>query len=116
MPLSDPHDREHLHTRAYEFRGFRRSDGLWDIEGHLTDRKTYHFMNEFRGKIAAGEPLHDMWIRLTIDDDFVVRDIEAATDAGPFRVCPDIVPSFKKVVGLRMGRGWRQQLKERVGG
>lgn len=116
MPLSDPVEREHLHARTYEFRGFRRSDGLWDIEGHLTDRKAYRFKNDFRGEIEAGEPLHDMWIRLTIDEDFLVHDIEAATDAGPFRVCPDVVPNFKRIIGVRMSTGWRQKVRERVGG
>jgi hypothetical protein len=83
MALSPPAEREPLHRRACDIRGYRRADGLWDIEGRLTDTKTYAFPNEWRGEIASGEPIHDMWIRLTVDDDFVVRDIEVVTDAGP---------------------------------
>ncbi len=38
MPLSPPAaSREHIHTRVVECRGYRRDDGLWDIEGHITD-------------------------------------------------------------------------------
>lgn len=116
MPLSPPADRDQIHTRAMEFRGYHRADGLWDIEGHLTDVKTYAFPNEFRGEIAPGEPLHDMWLRVTVDDHFVIRDIEAATDAGPFEVCPAIAPNFKKMIGVRMRSGWRRQVRERLGG
>ena len=116
MPLPPPVEREHLHTRNIEFRGYRRADGLWDIEAHLTDVKTYDFANEFRGEILAGASLHDMWLRVTIDEDFVVRDIEAVTDGAPFQVCPAIAANFKKMVGARMRRGWRNEVRERLGG
>ncbi|HYD97931.1 MAG TPA: DUF2889 domain-containing protein, partial [Alphaproteobacteria bacterium] len=79
MPLSAPAARRHIHTRTVTCQGFRREDGLWDIEGHMTDVKTYAFGNEWRGEIAPGEPLHDMWMRLTIDDGFTVHAVEAVT-------------------------------------
>lgn len=41
MPLSPPEPREHIHSRDIILRGYRREDGLWDIEAHLTDTKTY---------------------------------------------------------------------------
>ncbi len=116
MPLPPPVERQHLHTRTFQFSGYRRGDGLWDIDGHMTDIKTYGFKNDFRGEIGPEEPLHDMWIRLTLDDDFLVHDIEAATEAAPYQVCPQITPNFKKVIGVRVGRGWRQKIRERVGG
>jgi hypothetical protein len=117
MPLSAPRvAREHLHDRRYEFQGFRRKDGLWDIEGRMTDSKTYSFPNEYRGEIKAGEPLHDMRIRLTLDDHFIVIDIEVATDGAPFSVCGDVAPNFTIVKGLRVGPGWNKKLKELLGG
>lgn len=64
MPLSSPAPREHRHTRLLDMRGYRREDGLWDIEGHMTDTKTYQFENEHRGSVMPGTALHDMWIRL----------------------------------------------------
>jgi hypothetical protein len=115
-PLSAPTVRERLHTRLYDFGGYAREDGLWDIEGRMTDTKTYAFKNRHRGEVQAGEALHDMWIRLTIDEEFVVRDIEAATAAGPFAICPAVAPNFKRMIGERLGRGWRQNVRERLGG
>ena len=35
MPLPESALREQLHTRRIECRGYRREDGLWDIEGTL---------------------------------------------------------------------------------
>jgi hypothetical protein len=115
-PLSAPAERNELHSRQYDFHGFRRADGLYDIEGRMTDCKTYAFPNRWRGEIAAGDPVHDMWARITIDDDFVVVDIEVHTAAGPFEVCPAITPSFAALKGARIGKGWARALKERFGG
>ncbi len=116
MPLSPPAERKHLHSRRYDFRGYRRRDGLWDIEGRLTDTKTYAFGSRQRGEVAAGEPVHDMSVRLTIDDDFVVREAEAVTDAGPFADCPAIAPAYRRLVGRRIGSGWRRQVRELFAG
>jgi hypothetical protein len=117
MPLSAPAvEREHLHDRKYDFQGFRRKDGLWDIEGRMTDTKTYRFPNEYRGHIEVGEPLHDMRIRLTVDDHFVVQDIEVSTDGSPFAICSEVAPNFAVVKGLKIGSGWNKKLKELLGG
>ena len=116
MPLSAPVERERLHDRRYEFQGFRRTDGLWDIEGRMVDTKTYDFPNHDRGTVHAGTPVHDMLIRLTLDDNFVVRDIEAVTEAAPFAICPAITDSFSVIKGLKLGAGWRRQLKDKLGG
>src|SRR3546814_6328924 len=85
MPLSSPVERTRLHNRTYDFQGYQRADGLWDIEGRIVDTKAYPFANQDRGEIPPGEALHDMSLRLTIDEDFKVHDIEAVTDYSPFR-------------------------------
>ena len=116
MPLSDPAPREHIHTRRVTCDGYRRADGLWDIEGHLVDTKTYAFSNEERGEIGAGVPVHEMRIRLTIDDSFEIQAVEAVTDFSPFGVCREVAPNFERLVGLKIGAGWRRAVQNRVGG
>lgn len=116
MPLPEASPRKHLHTRAIEYRGYEREDGLWDIEAHMTDVKTYEFSNNWRGTVTVGEPLHEMLLRLTIDDNFEVRDVEAATENSPFKMCPDIAPNYKKLIGITMGPGWRKAIRTKVGG
>lgn len=116
MPLSPPVDRQHLHTRTVECHGYFRADGLWDIEGHITDVKTYTHHYEWRGELQPGDPIHQMWIRLTIDDSLTVRDVEAVTDHSPYRVCPEITPNFKRLIGLSLTGGFHRKVRERLGG
>ena len=116
MPLSAPAPRAHIHTRAVRFAGFERDDGLFDIEAHMTDTKTYAFGNDWRGQINPGEALHEMLVRVTVDAQFVVQQVEAVTENSPFQMCPDITPNYTALVGLKMGRGWREGIRELVGG
>ena len=116
MPLSEAAPRKLLHHRTVTCRGYEREDGLWDIEGHMTDVKSYHLNNHDRGEIKAGEPLHEMWIRLTIDLDFLIHDAEACTDHGPYGVCPEIVDRYKQLIGMRIGPGWNLKTKQLFNG
>jgi len=116
MPLSPPTGRQHLHTRHVTCQGFFREDGLWDIEGRITDTKTYEHANEWRGPLKAGEFVHDMSIRLTLDHKFTIVDVEAVTDRSPYRICGEVAPDFRKLIGLRIGGGFHRAVRERLGG
>ncbi len=82
----------------------------------MVDTKTYSFDNEDRGTINSGEPIHDMWLRLTVDDGLTVQDAEAATNAAPFSMCGNITPAFAALKGLTIGPGWRKAVIQRLGG
>ena len=115
LPVSEI-EREHTHTRRVRFEGYKRADGLWDIEAHLTDVKNhdYHLMTGVR---RAGQPIHEMWIRLTIDRAFNVVDAVAASDSVPYPGgCEAIAPAYRKLVGLNLARGFRKAARERLGG
>jgi len=117
MPLSPPKPRHLIHNRAIECRGYEREDGLWDIEAHLVDTKTFATTARDTGKPRqAGEPVHNMWLRLTIDLDMLIHDAEAATDSGPYVNCGDITPNFKALKGITISAGWRRKTREVLGG
>jgi len=116
MPLSKPTGRALLHERDITIRGYRRTDGRFDIEAHLIDTKSYSFPNDDRGEIPAGEPLHEMWVRLTVDDNLTIEASEAVTEHGPYAICPDAAPNFARLAGLSIGRGFLKAASERVGG
>jgi len=108
--------REALHARSIEIRGYAREDGLFDIEGHLVDTKPRDFQLA-SGTRAAGEPVHDMWLRITIDSTLTIVDAAAAMDAMPFvDHCGAIVPAYRKLVGLAIRPGYHNRLKELLGG
>jgi hypothetical protein len=114
--LPEPAAREPLHTRRYDFRGFRREDGLFDIEGRMVDTKDYAFPNEWRGMVEPGDPVHDMQIRLTLDDRFTVMDIAVVTAASPFSICADITPAFDALKGATVAKGWSRTLRNSFSG
>jgi len=116
MPLSPPVGRQHLHTRRVTCQGFFREDGLWDIEGRITDEKSYEHANEWRGPLKPGDFVHDMSIRLTLNDRFTIVDVDAVTDKSPYRICGDVTPDFKKLIGLRVGGGFHREVRARLGG
>jgi hypothetical protein len=116
MPLTTPQPREAIHTRAIEINGYRRVDGLYDIEAHLTDAKTFGQTNFDRGYIPAGEPIHDMWLRLTIDDTMRIVDASAVSDRTPYVMCPSAAPNFARLIGLRIKAGFLREANHLVGG
>lgn len=116
MPLNTPVERELLHLRDIALRGYQRTDGLVDIEAHLVDTKTYTFPNVDRGEVKPGEPLHGMWLRLTINLDLDIVACEASSDFTPYAVCPQAAPNFARLAGLKIGAGFNKAVNERVGG
>ena len=116
MPLPAVAPREPIHTRRIEMQGFLREDGLWDIEGRLTDGKSYAFKNDHRGEVKVGDFIHEMWLRLTVDDTLTIVAVEAATDNSPFAVCPAILPDFQNLKGLKIAKGFNAKVFELFGG
>ncbi len=116
MALSEPHPRERLHLREVFYEGFRRADGLFDIDAHLVDRKDrdYPLATGMRSKEI---PVHEMRVRVTIDTSFNVLFIEATTEHMPYRgYCNTIAPEYKKLVGANLLRGFRKAIAEHLGG
>ncbi len=114
--LSAPAARALLHKRRIECCGYAREDGLYDVEGHLVDVKTHDISNLDRGGIKAGEPLHEMWLRLTVNLDLHVVAVEATTVWGPYSICGDITPNFQRLKGLSIKPGWTQKTRQLLGG
>ena len=116
MPLSLPVAREPSHTRSITINGYRRFDGLYDIEAQLTDTKAYPLANGHRGELPPGTPLHGMWMRVTVDETMLIHRCEAVSDATPYAICPSAAENFSALAGLRIGRGFLRAAAERVGG
>lgn len=116
MPLSAPRSRSSITSRAIRCEGFRRDDGLWEVEAHLADTRTYEAPTPFRSTVPAGEPFHAMSLRLAFDEQREIHEIEVAIDSHPFPECPSVRPNFQRLVGLRMGAGFNKEVQARVGG
>ncbi|MEN9905610.1 MAG: hypothetical protein RLZZ555_2175 [Pseudomonadota bacterium] len=115
MPLSTPQNRRQASTRETLFRCFRRDDGLWDIEGELRDYRQEAFGVRSGHIWQAGEFIHHMLIRATIDEAMGVQAIEAVMDAHPLGPCPQAIANMQRMVGCSMGRGWRKAIDQHLG-
>ena len=117
MPLPEPTAaRTPLHRRTIEIRGWKREDGLYDIEGHLVDAKDVDFRLA-SGMRPKGEPVHSMWLRITVDAKLQIVDAEASTDAMPYPGdCDTIAPEYRKLIGLAIRPGYQKHVKELLGG
>ena len=116
MPLPAPANRRLLHDRAVTYRGYEREDGLWDLEAELVDTKDYPITMFERGELPPGTRIHGMLLRVTVDDDFVIRAIATSMDDTPLPECVGARDPMQAMVGVTMGRGWRQAIDRALGG
>lgn len=108
-------DRMPLHRRNIELQGYRRSDGMYDIEGELLDVKHYDYVNSDGNMRLAGQPLHRMKIRITVDSSMTLREIDAWMLATPFAECQGGTATLDCLIGTSLSAGWRQAI-DRVAG
>lgn len=107
--------REELHLRRIEFRGFRRSDGLFEVQADLTDRKPDDFTPPSGTRmIPANAPIHDHGLRVVFDADMVIRAVESSIRSYPYRECPQGGGTLEALVGLRIGAGWSSEVRRRL--
>lgn len=116
MPLPSPQPRAPEHTRQVTFQGYRREDGLWDIEGEMKDTKSLVFDLQEEGVWQPGEPIHHLAIRLTVDAKLRIHDIAVAMQSTPHRECPTAAAAMQRMVGCTLGAGWRKAIEKNLGG
>lgn len=113
MALPEPGPRRRLHTRRIVAEGYLREDGHLDLDATLVDLKDqdYEILSGIR---AAGTPVHQMRVRLTIDKHFNVLDAVAETEWAPYTgYCETIGPAYRQLIGLNLFQGFRQAMRER---
>ena len=115
MPLSSPAPRREIHHRVIDMKAYARDDGLFDVEARLVDTKPVDFVRlSTPVPVPAGQPLHDLSIRVTLDAHCVVRAIEASSDATPHMICKGAESTLSVLIGERIARGWSAKVKEKL--
>jgi Protein of unknown function (DUF2889) len=110
-------ERRELHHRQIDLRFFERSDALYEVEGRVLDRKSHPFRRVLHSdETPAGSALHDISVRLVIDQDLVVHEAHATMATTPFDACRDAVNTLKPLQGLKIGAGWNKRVRELLGG
>lgn len=118
MPLPPvEYARTPMHTRTVRVEAYRRADDLWDLEASLLDVKPHDVALQSDVHKKGGDAMHDMRLRVTIDGEFSIVDAIAVFDAVPYTGhCELIAGDYRKLVGLNLLHGFREALRERLGG
>ena len=104
------------HQRKILNQGFSRSDGLYDIESIIIDTKSYDIPRKNRNPLTAGQPLHEMIVKLTIDMNLKIISAEARTESAPYKICKQANSNIKNLIGETIGPGWRKKVHSSIGG
>jgi hypothetical protein len=110
-------ERKEIHHRQLDIRFYQRPDGLFEVEGRLLDRKAHPFRRVLQDTdTPAGTPLHDIVVRLVVDESLLVHDASATLAASPFGICRGAADTLAPLKGLRIGGGWNKRVRELLGG
>ena len=105
-----------MHKRSIECDGYLRDDGLWEVEARLVDTKPFtQAGHRYRDELKPGDPVHDIGLRLAIDDTMTIREAEAMMRATPYPTCIEVQPILQRLVGERIGKGWSELVRRKIG-
>ncbi len=114
LPPAAP-ERQLMHSRRIDVRVYARGHGLWEVDAEVSDIKT-HDTPLGSSVRPAGQPIHDMLLRLVIDERFNVLEAGSLTRAMPYAgVCDEHGDVYQRLVGLNLLQGFRHAVRERVG-
>jgi hypothetical protein len=105
-----------IHRRQVVYDAFVRDDGLFDLEGRLTDTRTYDSVDPDRRPIPTGRAVHDIVIAVTVTPELEITAISSVMTHVPVPECHDTQAVLQRLVGKTMGRGWRKTINEAMGG
>ena len=109
-------DRQPKHRRSIDVQIYARGNGLWEVDAHITDVRSRE-TRMATGMLPAGEPIHDMLLRLVVDERFNVIEAGAQTSAMPYPgECNSYGDLYGRLVGLNLMKGFRHAVRERLGG
>ena len=117
MPLPPAAPARQLkHRRSIDVEVFSRGDGAWEVDAHLSDVKTRDTQLA-EGVRHAGDPIHDMLLRLVVDERLNILEAGSQTRSMPYPgLCDAHGDAYARLAGLNLLRGFRHAVKERLGG
>jgi hypothetical protein len=114
--MSEPREPKAMHHRTVDHRTWLHEDGALELESRIVDTKAYDTRVGFDRALPAGEPVHDMTIRILLEPDWRIRDIRLQMAHIPFDICNEVIRRFESLRGESMGKGWNALLSERFSG
>ena len=109
-------ERQLKHRRHIDVQVYARGDGLWEVDAVLTDTKTRTVQLQ-EGPRPAGTPIHDMLLRLVVNEQFDIVEAGSESRWMPYTgVCNEHGDIYARLVGLNLLQDFRKASRARVGG
>lgn len=104
------------HRRLIDVQVFARGDGLWEVDAVLVDTKT-RVTQVADGQRPAGTPIHEMLLRLVVNERLDVVEAGSETRWMPYPgLCGEHGDAYAQLVGLNLLQDFHRQLRARLGG
>jgi hypothetical protein len=115
LPTAAP-ERQLKHRRSLDVQIYARGNGLWEVDARLIDTKTRD--TAMAGGVRhAGEPIHEMLLRLVVDEELNILEAGSETLWMPYPGhCENHGDAYASLVGLNLLRGFRLKVLERLRG
>jgi len=110
-----PNKRRLMHRRSVECLGYLRDDGLWEVEARLLDTKPFPRIERGGRPLPPGDPVHDIRLRLAVDDTLLIHETGTTMETTPYPSCVDVEGILQRLVGERIGKGWREVVRRKIG-
>jgi len=115
LPPASP-QREFRHRRAIDVQVFSCGNGLWEVDARLTDLRPSDTRLAAAVR-AAGDPIHDMLLRLVIDEAFNIVAAGSESTWVPYAGhCEAHGDAYGRLVGLNLMKGFRDAVRSCLGG
>jgi len=102
-----------VHTREIPIRTSDLGDHHILVEGNLID----HRFRPDQPTSEGTELVHHMAIRLTVKGpEMLIKQAEATMPHHPRKECPEVLPSFQNLEGVRIAPGYSMKVKKVMGG
>jgi hypothetical protein len=109
-------ERRLKHRRSIDVQIYARGNGLWEVDAHITDVRAGP-TRMTTGMLPAGAPIHEMRLRLVVDERFNIVEAGAQTFARPYPgECERYGDAYGRLVGLNLMQGFRHAVRQRLGG
>ncbi len=109
-------ERQLKHRRQIDVQVFARGNGLWEVDALLIDVKAHDSLLA-EGRRPAGTPIHEMLLRLVVNEKLDILEAGSQTRWMPYTGhCNDHGDAYMRLIGLNLLQNFRLGLRERVGG
>ena len=110
-------DREKkIHTRDIKIATFAYDDAHIIVEGELNDNRIIPAFSH-KGDLYPPGNIHHMFIRLLIEIDSIrIVQVEIEMPGIPHEECPETIPRFAQLEGLRIAPGFTSKVRNIIGG